>query len=188
MSTRFSLGSRFYIFSNDDTPLAERAGGGRTLIVVSHGYYKPDSGTVRVSGLEDDDDDGYCAFLAREGRDAGVGEFSDAVTALLNNPNGNGGFNENRANLGQMVTNYTLVKGMNKSERGNADYRYVDTTYINAIYPAKATFDMVSLHNSWGRTEVKLGELFASLSEKCPNVYSRLFCGFCRESLADAKR
>jgi hypothetical protein len=61
--------------------------------------------------------------------------------------------------------------------------------FIESIYPAKAHFDIVALHNRWYKSDkVRLSELFETLAANCNGVYDRLYCGFCRESIEEAMR
>lgn len=181
---KFNVGSRFYIHSRDPVDPAAREPGERTLVVISHGYLETGAGQTNVRGLSGV---GRCAFFAREGNDADVEEVSAGIEEMARNPQSNGGFYETPVNQPGAVNNYTLVKGMEKRTKGAADYRYVDSIYIDGIYPALATFDIIALHNRWYKSsKVRLSELFATLAETCPGVYNKLYCGFCRESMERA--
>lgn len=180
--TRHTLGSRFYVHSHDPVaPNVRPSGQPRPLVVICHGYYE--SGETAVRGLGPA---GALAFLCEHDRDVEVADFMDALTALAQNINGNGGFWHDRTTSGNNVRDYTLTKALNsdskKRYKGKGHYEFIDTSYIEGLLPAGAGFDIAGLHNTWrtGST-LKLSVLLETLAAHCPTAYNRLYCGFCRE-------
>ena len=174
-----SFGSRFYVYSHDPIHPKDREDREALLVAICHGFYKG-AGMTTVQGVP------LCAFFCDHGETVEVGALNKALLQIGREIRGNGGFWNNPTNTSGQVENYALTKEIDgkakKSFKGQANYQFTDSSYIRSMYPAKATFDIVGVHNTWksGRS-VNLSELFETLVAECPHLYSRLYCGFCRE-------
>ena len=173
------LGSRFYVYSQDATHPNSRTDTNRLLVAICHGFYQA-AGMTAVRGV------GQCAFFCDHGDTVDADELIPALGTIGSDRRGNGGFWHNPTNTSGEVQDYTLSKEIDgdakKSFKGKQNYQFADSSYIASIYPDGATFDIIGLHNTWksGRT-VTLSALFETLRLECPQLYSRLYCGFCRE-------
>lgn len=177
--TKFTY-DRFHIHSYDDTKPDQRdAPSGserRYLVFIAHGFFNMTAGKTTVRGVQ------RVGFGCNHEDTVEPKDFKKWVKAL---PKENY-FWFDRTNAGGEVYDYSLrkeLKDNSKSEhKGKGSDEFVDTSYIQKVYPENAVFDMAGIHNTFssGRT-VSLSTLFETLQSKMPGVYSDLLCGFCRE-------
>ena len=183
---KFTMG-RFYIHSHNALAPGLRpipAGASpRYLIVNAHGYDDGSGRTTTVRGVR------QVRFLSDDDRDVEPHDFEQSVQRLADGEGNSFWFTP--IDAGHPVIDYCLKKeldsGAKKRNAGTVTHEFVNSAYIESVYPAGATFDIAGVHNTWssGRT-VRLSNLLDTLQSSAPGLYTHLLCGFCRST--DVKR
>jgi len=178
---KYTLGSRFYIYSHNATsPFARRNHTPANLVAMAHGTATAPGFLVReVEQIQ---------FWARYAVPADVGSVEAELQAFH--------VNHWPVDEGRLYARNVLCPDyILKKEEGKKPWRgcccgtpeptssFADSIYIEHIMQTTGDdFDIVGLHNHWhsGRS-VRFSELMTEIADRLAGRYTRLLAAFCRD-------